>query len=537
LKSNLNGDIVSILRGLRQRMFIRRLLDASAFALLTAAAGLVVLGAVLRIAGRYPAFTASWAVVATVGAIFAAFVFALARRPGLGEVAGIVDRLGGTKDRLTTALALSRESSPRTPLAPLAQRECGEFIARTDFRPLISLRFPRNAAWLTVPVLALVLLQWDALRHRDQALSEANQAQSAVVGTVQQIEKLAEQVRKANEQTPNEDLKKLAEQLRQSAARLRVETNKDAAEKAALREVSALEEMMRELQKQPAPLEEIKELAKAMANLPGMQDVLNALNEENLAEAQRALDRALAEQKEQAVNPMEQEQAEKAIREAMQGLSDRRRLSQALQQLAEQMKQQGGGSQQLSQQAMQKLAQMLQQTQQQKGSQSDGKGGQQSRQMTLQELIAALENMKAGDGQSQANQGSNEQTPGGGQQVMIQSFGSSHPQGQPQFGDANQPSGRPGSERDFGTTNTPFGEASDPQERGGELALRGQMSEGETLSMMLPSAGDSSKSARRYKELYEAMASAAQDAVEQEHIPLGSRFLVKRYFESIRPKE
>ena len=31
------------------------------------------------------------------------------------------------------------------------------------------------------------------------------------------------------------------------------------------------------------------------------------------------------------------------------------------------------------------------------------------------------------------------------------------------------------------------------------------------------------------------MAPAAQDALLQEEIPLGSRFFIKRYFESIRP--
>ena len=61
--------------------------------------------------------------------------------------------------------------------------------------------------------------------------------------------------------------------------------------------------------------------------------------------------------------------------------------------------------------------------------------------------------------------------------------------------------------------------------------------EGETLQQMLPTTGDTSRSNRRYKELYGAMAPAAQDAVVQENIPLGSRFLIKRYFESIRPAE
>ena len=57
------------------------------------------------------------------------------------------------------------------------------------------------------------------------------------------------------------------------------------------------------------------------------------------------------------------------------------------------------------------------------------------------------------------------------------------------------------------------------------------------MPTLMPTVGDNSRSSRRYKELYEAMAPAAQDAVVQENIPLGSRFLIKRYFESIRPPE
>jgi hypothetical protein len=165
-----------------------------------------------------------------------------------------------------------------------------------------------------------------------------------------------------------------------------------------------------------------------------------------------------------------------------------------------------------------------------------GNNGQQ-RQMTLQELIAAIENMKFGEGAGQGDQGSNEQTPGGGNITMMQSFGSANPQGPPNPGDAGMPSGRPGSERDFGTTDTPFGGKNPAQDKGGELAVKGQLNEGESLSLMLPSAGDTSKSTRRYKELYEAMAASAENSIEQENIPLGSRFLIKRYFESIRPRE
>ena len=115
---------------------------------------------------------------------------------------------------------------------------------------------------------------------------------------------------------------------------------------------------------------------------------------------------------------------------------------------------------------------------------------------------------------------------------------------------ANAPNAAPGSmdpsasstqqhsERDFGTTKTPFG---DEQGEEGKDAVRGavagRLGEGETLQQMMPTVGDRSRSSRRYKELYEAMAPAAEDAVVQENIPLGSRFLIKRYFESIRPTE
>jgi hypothetical protein len=112
------------------------------------------------------------------------------------------------------------------------------------------------------------------------------------------------------------------------------------------------------------------------------------------------------------------------------------------------------------------------------------------------------------------------------------------PNGSPEPGDPSLPSGRPGGEHDLGTTDSPFGKT---QNEAGKEAkkqqLDGRQGEGESLQQSLQSAGDHSKSNRGYKNLYEAMAPAAQDAVLQENIPLGSRFLIKRYFESIRPQE
>ena len=74
-------------------------------------------------------------------------------------------------------------------------------------------------------------------------------------------------------------------------------------------------------------------------------------------------------------------------------------------------------------------------------------------------------------------------------------------------------------------------------DKGGELALRGQLGEGESLSQLLPAAGGDDKARRRYKELYEAVLPAAEEAVLQENIPLGSRYFIRRYFEAIRPED
>ena len=195
-----------------------------------------------------------------------------------------------------------------------------------------------------------------------------------------------------------------------------------------------------------------------------------------------------------------------------------------------QLRQSGEGGP--SSEALQKLAQMLKQMGQ-KNSSSGQQGKQPSAQM-LKNLMAALENMKQGE---QQDSDADPKSSGNGK-LTIQSFAKPNPGSSPQPDDSQVPTGQPGSEHDRGTTDTPFGkQPAESADKGNNAALKGRLNEGESLSQLLPTAGDNSKSARRYKEIFDAMAPAAEDAVVQENIPLGSRFLIKRYFESIRPKE
>jgi len=527
-------------------------------------AGLLVGGVLLIYAavnrwvlGRLPWDSAA-ITVGAIAAVVLAVLATLIRRCSLLETAAILDRLGGTHDRFVTALTFAEtcrgglrpspisgdeaSAAQRPPLKPaaamraLAIAECTRYIHARKFHDLIRVRLPREAVCLVVPALALVALQWEARETFAIRDAEKTTARASVEDTARRLEQLARETAKAGDQDKADELKKLAEQLQRSAEQLRANAiNPEDTQKSTLREISALEQMVQDLQKSPKAMtpEEKQALAKALAQNKATQEAASALAAGDAAKAAEELEKAmqkLADRKDEATS----EEVQQAIEKAMKELAQQKKLSEAMQQLAQEMKareaQKGGGN---PSEAAKELAQMLRQMAQGKSGQRSGNSGEQS----LQSLMAALENMKAGEGQ---NQQSGEQ-PQSGQQsgsVSIQSFAQNTPSGQSDGGDPRQPSGHPGSEHDTGTTDSPFGKEQNPlgkEQRHEQLA--GQAAEGESLQQSLLSAGDNSKSNRRYKALYEAMAPAAQDAVLQENIPLGSRFFIKRYFEAIRPKE
>lgn len=113
--------------------------------------------------------------------------------------------------------------------------------------------------------------------------------------------------------------------------------------------------------------------------------------------------------------------------------------------------------------------------------------------------------------------------------------------GEPAQGDADDapPTGSPGSEldrgrgRDLGGEQDPLRTAS-----GGDESLTGQLDDGSSLVEIFRSAGaDDPKARRAWKAAWDEAAPAALDAVATEQIPPGSRLLVRKYFEAIRPKD
>jgi hypothetical protein len=280
----------------------------------------------------------------------------------------------------------------------------------------------------------------------------------------------------------------------------------------------------------------LKALTQALAQHEETKAAAKNLEENRLADAARELDRAREQPN--------AHQAEATLQRALEHLAQRKeQLSKQL----EQVRQQTSAADPERKELLQQLSQMLRQMERQKTAQGKpaeksgskpGEGKTMSNE-DLKKLLGALQQLKdrqqngePGSGKAPSDEPGKDSGP-----ITMLSFGEPSPR-DPGNG-IDTPTGQPGSENDKGTTKDPFGTAGSAAEAKRQEQLKGELGEGETLSALIPAAagaGDA-KGVRRYKELTEAAAAAAADAVLQENIPLGARFLIQRYFEAIRSKQ
>jgi hypothetical protein len=518
-------DVLSILRALRRRLIAQSLGRQMARAALVAGAVLVALAVLDR---WYVSPLWSWpaAVAVIAGALGWAVFSVLRRRPDLAATASFVDRAAGTRDRLTTALEFTAhaDAEPRR----LALRECVAYVRGRDFAPHLPWRVPRELRWLWAPLCAVALLRWDAQVTAALRNAQVESATKAMAPALSELQKLAQEMQKRGDQAASEEMKRLAEELRKSAERLRADArNSGDAQKSTLRELSALEELVRQMQEQQRAeftAEELQELAKALRENRATEEAGRQMGDGKLAATAESLEKK-AEELATKGDERTAEEIRKALQAALERVAQQKQLSPSGRQAA----QQSGAATE----AMKKLAALLRKMPAQRGS-SPGQPGRQMSAQALQRLLSAIEDLKQGDGRS----GQPGAPSGREGDILMQAF-DHRPSDDQQEEKNTRPSGLPGGEHDKGTTDTPFAEKSNPSTpKGADLALSGLQGAGETASQLLPGAtSDDSKARRKYKELYEAMAPAAEEAVQQENIPLGSRYFVKRYFEAIRPKE
>lgn len=504
----------------------------------------------LRIGAELLPAVALWVLVPTfAGGIFCGALMALMVVPSRRDAARSADRLWNTRDRFVTALDLIDRKS-RTDFESMALAECGAFAAKA-LQPA-PVAAPAELRWAVVPVVMIALLVWDSTRHEAMRRALVDKATRETAGTVQQLVSLAKKLEKKS--AAEDEARKLAERLRQAAEQLRAEAKEGRdGEKAALRELSKLEQLVKEMRQQHAATpEELKALADSLAQQEQTKEAAEEMKRGNFAEAAKKLDEA-------AKNPETAEQAEKSLESALEHLSQQKeQLSKQMEQLRDNARQASasGERQQLLQQLSQALNELQKQGKLAKG--KDGKAGEKQEQqpqqpaggkeMTdddLKKMLGALQNLKNNEGPADED-AEGEPQPGGDEQgegqIRISNFGGKEPGStQPGNGEKGEqfPTGQPGDKDEKGTTKDPFGQQQTAAaESGKESQAKGQLGTGESLSAMVPSSpAADEKTKRRYRELYQAASADAEAAVLQESIPLGSRFLIKRYFESIRPKE
>lgn len=517
------------LREARRRLAAQQFLQTATVAALVAAS--VLCGFALAHHGRPGAILPVVALAALATVVRAGLT-----RPTLARTAALLDARADTRDRFQTALAFENRTT-RTPLETLALDECDRFARDFPVARWTPFRVPPAAGWLLGPLAALTLLSGGVFSVGSKPPTAPDAALSPPAA---ELQKIAAALRQAT--LPSPDLARLAEALEQSAQRLHAAHPASAADaqKAALREMSSLEarlNALRAARDQPVSPAELSALAAALAAHDATRPAADALRAGALGAAASQLEKLLQSLQNRPDSAAALQQLARSLQEQADKLTDAEKNE-----IARQMQAAGQGAQagqsSLSQQALSRLAQLLRQAGQNgAGSPSVAQGGGPGRPLTdreLQSLLDALENMK--NGLRPGGAGGKPGEPGGDSSLaIVESFSreAAASAGQP-------PAGQPGSDHDAGHGNALLGQDPVPKVKAQGPATRltgAPGAGGESLQQFIGAARDDSRATRAYREGFDRLVPAAQNAVEQEKIPLGSRALVRRYFENIRPTE
>jgi hypothetical protein len=402
-----------------------------------------------------------------------AFAGALWRWKSVRFVARELDARAHTKDRFLTALDLP--ASEESLLSDAARRETSRFASRLRVADYLRPKLPwRNALWLLVPLAALAMIEGLKEWRSGQLAPELASARQILEQAREVAERQAEVDKEFNHVAAQ--LKEAEQELAESSEPLRE----------ALRTLAELEERL----SRPSELSGGEKSALADALAQNHAELASDLRAGRNAEAART------------VAQLDPAELAKALEQAARHLESRR-----LRELA-------GEEAQIVQV---QLGMML------------GASGEFGKEDGRRQFVATLREMKTGltsaphDGQK-------------GTGFNPSQRGEKSP---PSAAEQSQPAGAPGSELDFGR-GAELGEEAEPlvAQEGSEDFLQGEIGDGASLVQLFRAAGGDDPHARRaYRSAYQVAAPAALDAVNQENIPAGSRLLVRRYFESIRPKE
>jgi hypothetical protein len=418
-----------------------------------------------------------------------------------------LDSMADTKSRFATILALRDQGFAGAWRGALL-RECITFVATFESRKWSRPRVPRNWWIAATPWLALLLLNFqDQLRQpKDERDQDRVLAQTSF--------RLEQMAAKSAGAVPDAQLRKLIDELRKSAERLR-ETRlpQSDAKRRAFEQLARLDEILRRAQESQVTAAEMEALLNALAATDLTKHVEELLREGKDEEAAQELERLAERLRDQASKKIRE--LAQSLQESMNRLSENEK-SQVSRELQQSMQAAQMGNSDDMRHLMQQIAAMIR----------EGKISRASKNaQTVQSMIRSLEDLKNA-------------LRDGSLQIAETDESLSRPQTM-QFDQTGQnpgnPTGKPG---DGGPADLHQKQIKDPLEAVGQAKkAQGIIGQGEYSLDVISSVGSTGHANREYRQLFDAAAPDNEQAIEQEEIPVGSRNLVKRYFERIRPKE
>jgi hypothetical protein len=450
-----------------------------------------------------------------LGLIASAIIFswcavAVARAPwSIRQTACWLDFMAQTKSRFATLLAL-KDPEFGGAWRNAVLRECTMFAETFEPRSWSRPRMPRSWWIALTPWIALLLLNFQNEFRQSNGEEKENRL---LAQTSNRIDRMVQTLKSANA-GKDAELQKLIDEMRKSAERLRDSHSPQLeAKRRAFEQLAKLDEILRRERDSQVTAAEMEALLNALAANDLTKAVENLLRDGKDKEAAQELEK-LAERL--------RNQAAKKIRELAQSLQDsmnrlsENEKSQVSRELQQSMQTAQAGNSEEMRKLMQQIAGMIR----------EGKISRVSKNAQLTRLmIRSLEDLKNG-----LRNGS------------LQLAETDEPSGRTEVTNFDQPSQKPGE-----PTGKPDGggaadlgqmQVKDPLEGAGQAKkVPGVIGQGEFSLDIISSVGSTGHANRAYRQLFEAVAADNEQAIQQEEIPEGSRNLVRRYFERIRPKE
>lgn len=488
----MENTVQHLLRPVRRR----RLRQAVVRWALAGAVAAATVGIALAILYRWepaPYLPALGLALLVIGPLTGALL-AARRAPDWHTLAIEIDDRCQLQDRAQVALEFSACSSPSA-FQILQVRDAVRRLESLDLLAAVPWRFPRR--WMLAPVAYVAAAVLLAFLSVPPAVEVAAQPPDQVLDEANRLDEQARKLDQAGDELDSEELKQLAALMRVKAEEMR-KPGVDLPE--AMAKVSEIQAALAEMRKAADTTQtdqQLKELGAAVSGAKPLAEAGKALQELQLGKAAEALDKA----KGAKFDPREAKATEDRIKQTAKQMESKglKRLSKAAEKLADGV----AGDKKEMDQGVKDLNQELKA---------------QERRRRINQLMAQ-EQQRLTDCKNRCAENN--------RNLMQQR---SHGQSQGQEKKPGDPQTKDGA----GKGQRPPG--ADGKAAGKKAELDGMAGQGPSNVESDGTGPESPGSSRRVpREVYQKFQKQLEASIEEEHIPLGHRQTIRRYFELIRP--